>query len=91
MDAWGIFLIVVAALILLAGAVRIVKQYERGVVLRFGKLIGIRQPGLNVIIPFIDRMTKVTLRIVTTVLEPQEVISRPKWKHLPANMFSVSQ
>ncbi len=76
MDAWIIFLIVVAALILLAGAIRIVKQYERGVVLRFGKLVGIRHPGFNVIIPFVDRMTKISLRIVTTVLEPQEVITR---------------
>jgi regulator of protease activity HflC (stomatin/prohibitin superfamily) len=53
-----------------------VKQYERGVVLRFGRLVGLRNPGLNVIIPFIDHMTKVSLRIVTTVVDPQEVITR---------------
>ncbi len=76
MDAWIIFLIVVVVLVILAFAVKIVKQYERGVVLRFGRLIGTRQPGLNLIIPFIDRMSKVSLRIVTTVLEPQEVITR---------------
>ena len=76
MDAWIIFLIVVAVLILLAFAIRIVKQYERGVVLRFGRLVGMRQPGFNLIIPFVDRMSKVSLRIVTTVLEPQEVITR---------------
>ncbi len=76
MDAWIIFLIVVVVLVILAFAVKIVKQYERGVVLRFGQLIGTRQPGLNLIIPFIDRMSKVSLRIVTTVLEPQEVITR---------------
>ena len=76
MNAWIIFLIVVAALVLFAAAIRIVKQYERGVVLRFGRLVGIRNPGFNVIIPFVDRMTKVSLRIVTTVLEPQEVITR---------------
>ncbi len=76
MDAWTIFLIVVIVLVLLAAAIRIVKQYERGVVLRFGRLLRVRNPGFNVIFPFVDRMTKVSLRIVTTVLEPQEVITR---------------
>ncbi len=76
MNGWIIFLIVAAALVLLATSIRIVKQYERGVVLRFGRLVGLRQPGFNVIIPFVDRMTKVSLRIVTTVLEPQEVITK---------------
>ncbi len=55
MAAWLIFVIVVGGLILLAGGVRIVKQYERGVVLRFGKIVGWREPGFNVIIPFVDR------------------------------------
>lgn len=76
MDTWVASLIVIVVLILIAFAVKIVKQYERGVVLRFGRLIGTRNPGFNVILPFIDRMTKVSLRIVTTVLEPQEVITR---------------
>jgi len=76
MDGWVITIIVIVALILLAGSVRIIKQYERGVVFRFGKLASIRNPGLNVILPMIDRMTKVGLRIITTVLEPQEVITR---------------
>ncbi|MEE9399164.1 MAG: slipin family protein [Dehalococcoidales bacterium] len=76
MDAWIIFLIAIAALIILLYSVRIVKQYERGVVLRFGRLVGIRNPGFNVIIPFVDRMSKISLRVKTTVLEPQEVITR---------------
>ena len=76
MNAWIIFLIVVAVLVLLVASIRIVKQYERGVVLRFGRLVGLRQPGFNVIIPFADRMTKISLRIVPFVLEPQEVITR---------------
>jgi regulator of protease activity HflC (stomatin/prohibitin superfamily) len=76
MSAWIIFLIVIVGLIILAAAIRIVKQYERGVVLRFGKLVGVRNPGFNIIIPFADRMTKVSLRIVPYVLEPQEVITR---------------
>ncbi len=76
MAAWLIFVIVVGGLILLAGGVRIVKQYERGVVLRFGKIVGLREPGFNVIIPFVDRMTKLSLRIVPYVLEPQEIITK---------------
>src|SRR3972149_4547015 len=76
MDTWIIFLIVVVVLVLVALGVKIVKQYERGVVLRFGRLVGPRNPGFNVIVPLVDRLTKISLRIVTTVLEPQEVITR---------------
>jgi regulator of protease activity HflC (stomatin/prohibitin superfamily) len=76
MSAWIVVLIVMVALALIAFAIKIVKQFERGVMLRFGRLIGVRKPGFNVIIPFVDRMTKVSLRIQTTVLEPQEVITR---------------
>jgi regulator of protease activity HflC (stomatin/prohibitin superfamily) len=57
-------------------AIRIVWQWERGVLLRFGRFIGLRKPGLNVIIPFIDRLVKADLRVITMVLEPQEVITR---------------
>jgi regulator of protease activity HflC (stomatin/prohibitin superfamily) len=57
-------------------AVKIVQQWERGVVLRFGRLIGLRQPGLNLILPWIDRMVKVDMRVETLILEPQEVITR---------------
>ena len=71
-----IIALVIVALILISFGVKIVKQYERGVVLRFGRLVGARNPGFNVIIPLMDRMTKVSLRIVTTVLEPQEVITK---------------
>jgi len=76
MEGGIIFLIVVVVLILLYLSIKVVKQYERGVVLRFGRLIETRNPGFNVIIPIVDRMTKVSLRIVTTVLEPQEVITK---------------
>lgn len=76
MSTWIIYLIAVVVLILIIFAFRIVKQYERGVVLRFGRLVGVRNPGLNLIIPFIDNLIKVSLRVVTTVLEPQEVITK---------------
>jgi regulator of protease activity HflC (stomatin/prohibitin superfamily) len=76
MEGGIIFLIVAIVLIALALSIKIVKQYQRGVVLRFGQLIKTRNPGFNVIFPIVDRMTKVSLRIATTVLEPQEVITK---------------
>lgn len=76
MSTWVVFIIGLVVLALVAASIRIVKQYERGVLLRFGRLVGVRNPGLNLIIPFIDQLTKVSLRVNTTVLEPQEVITR---------------
>jgi regulator of protease activity HflC (stomatin/prohibitin superfamily) len=63
-------------LVLVALALKVVAQYERGVVLRLGRFIGVRQPGLRVIIPFIDRMRKVDTRVVTMNVPAQEVITR---------------
>ncbi len=76
MNPGYIVLIVFVLATILGFAIRIVKQYEQGVVLRFGKLVGARQPGLNLIIPFVDRMIKASFRVVTVVLEPQEVITK---------------
>ena len=66
----------VVALLLIVPAVKTVWQYQRGVVFRFGKLVGERGPGLNFIIPYIYRMLKVDMRVETLVVEPQEVITR---------------
>ncbi len=76
MDTWVALLIVIVVLILIAFGVKIVKQYERGVVLRFGRLIKTRDPSFNMIIPVVDRMVKVDLRVVTMVVEPQVVITK---------------
>jgi regulator of protease activity HflC (stomatin/prohibitin superfamily) len=76
MYSWLYAVIGVAVIILLFASIRIVKQYERGVVLRFGRLAGVRKPGFNLIFPFIDNMIKVSLRVVTWVLNPQEVITK---------------
>ncbi len=70
----GIF--VVAAVALLASAVRIIQEYERGVLFRLGRLVGERKAGLNLIIPFIDRMVKIDLRIITLDVPSQEVITK---------------
>ena len=63
-------------LLIVVPAVKTVWQYQRGVVFRFGKLRGERGPGLNFIIPYIDRMIKVDMRVETLVVQPQEVITR---------------
>ena len=70
---WVVAAIVVVALRL---GVKIVQQYERGVLLRLGRLTGIRSPGFNVIIPLVDRLYKIDTRTVTLTVEPQEIITR---------------
>jgi regulator of protease activity HflC (stomatin/prohibitin superfamily) len=69
--------IVVALLVGAAAmAVRVVKQYELGVLFRFGRVLGVRQPGLRVIIPFADVLHRVSLRIVTMPIQSQGIITR---------------
>ncbi len=71
------FIIVVLAVLALASsAIKIVQEYERGVIFRLGRLIGPKGPGLFVIIPFVDRMVKVDLRVVTLEIPAQEAITR---------------
>ncbi len=62
-------------LLLVWPATKIVKQWERGIVLRFGRLVSTRSPGLNIITPWVDRMVKVDTRVETMVVDPQEVIT----------------
>lgn len=77
MEAFWTFLFIgLLAIILIRSAVRVLKEYERGVIFRLGRLIGEKGPGLILLIPFIDRMTKVPLRIVTMDVPPQDVITR---------------
>ncbi|HEY1853902.1 MAG TPA: slipin family protein [Solirubrobacterales bacterium] len=63
-------------LILAATSIRVLREYERGVIFRLGRLIATKGPGLILLIPFIDRMVKVELRTVTLSVPPQEVITR---------------
>src|SRR5204862_1951410 len=63
-------------LILLALAVRVVKQYERGVVFRLGRVIGSREPGLRLLIPIVDVLHRVSLRIITMPIQSQGIITR---------------
>jgi regulator of protease activity HflC (stomatin/prohibitin superfamily) len=67
---------VVVVLFVLALALKIVRQYERGVLFRLGRVIGTKEPGLRVIMPVIDRLAKVSLRIVTQPIQSQGIITR---------------
>jgi regulator of protease activity HflC (stomatin/prohibitin superfamily) len=68
--------VLLVALILLALSVRIIKQYEQGVLFRLGRVIGVRQPGLTMIIPIVDVLHRVRLRIVTMPIQSQGIITR---------------
>ncbi len=82
--------LIVAAIFLvifLSSAIRILREYERGVIFRLGRLIAQKGPGLILLIPFIDRMERVELRTVTLRIEPQEVITRD---NVPARVTAVA-
>lgn len=68
--------LVAAALLAAALAVRIVKQYDIGVLFRLGRVIGTREPGLRLIIPAVDQLRRVSLRIVTMPIQSQGIITR---------------
>jgi regulator of protease activity HflC (stomatin/prohibitin superfamily) len=72
----GLFFLIVFLFILAASAIKILREYERGVVFRLGRLIGAKGPGLIIIIPGIDKLIKVSLRTVTLDIPPQDVITR---------------
>lgn len=69
-------ILIFIAVALLSSAVRVVREYERGVVFRLGRLIGAKGPGLFFLIPIIDRMVKVDLRTVTLDVPSQEIITK---------------
>jgi len=73
---YGIILLVILGIIFLANAIKVLREYERGVIFRLGRVIGAKGPGLILLIPLIDRMQKVSLRLVTMDVAPQDVITR---------------
>jgi regulator of protease activity HflC (stomatin/prohibitin superfamily) len=75
------------AVLLLASAVRVLREYERGVVFRLGRLLGAKGPGLILLIPVIDKMVRVDLRTITLNIPPQEVITRD---NVPARVNAVA-
>jgi regulator of protease activity HflC (stomatin/prohibitin superfamily) len=69
-------IIIPAFIFLVLPGFRVVQQYEKGVVFRFGKIISSREPGLNWIIPYVDRMRKIDFRTVTLPIPPQKIITK---------------
>jgi regulator of protease activity HflC (stomatin/prohibitin superfamily) len=82
-----IILLAIIALILVGASVRVLREYERGVIFRLGRLIAQKGPGLILLIPMIDRMVRVDLRTVTLNIPPQEVITRD---NVPASVNAVA-
>ncbi|MCZ7664192.1 MAG: slipin family protein [Thermoleophilia bacterium] len=81
-----LIVIVVLAILVISSAVKVVPEYQRGVIFRLGRLIGAKGPGLFLLIPIVDRMIKVDLRTVTMDVPPQEVITKD---NVPAKVNAV--
>jgi regulator of protease activity HflC (stomatin/prohibitin superfamily) len=71
----GFFFLIVFILIVAASAIKILREYERGVIFRLGRLIGAKGPGIIFIIPGVDKLLKISLRLVTLDIPPQDVIT----------------
>jgi len=76
MVSYSVVLILILVIMFLSSALRVLREYERGVVFRLGRLIDSKGPGLIILIPLIDRMVKVSLRLVAMDVPPQDVITR---------------
>ncbi len=72
----GFLFLIIFLFILAASAVKVLREYERGVIFRLGRLIGAKGPGIFFIIPGVDKMLRVSLRLVTLDIPPQDVITR---------------
>ncbi len=72
----GMLTLIIIGLFILANAIRILREYERGVIFRLGRLRGAKGPGLILLIPIVDRMVRVSLRVVTMDVPAQDVITK---------------
>src|SRR6201986_1803889 len=79
--------LVVIAVTVVGASVRVLREYERGVVFRLGRVMDLRGPGLILLVPTIDRMVRVSLRTVTLTVPPQEVITRD---NIPVRVTAVA-
>ncbi|MCY4262359.1 MAG: slipin family protein [Candidatus Dadabacteria bacterium] len=71
-----LIVILVVVLIVVISGLKILYEYERGVIFRLGRIVGVRGPGFIVVIPFLERMVRVSLRLVTMDVPPQDVITK---------------
>jgi len=82
---WLIALVIFLVIVLISG-IRIVREYERGVIFRLGRLVGAKGPGIFYIIPLVDKMIKIDLRVVTMDVQKQELMTRD---NVPATVDAV--
>jgi regulator of protease activity HflC (stomatin/prohibitin superfamily) len=82
-----VVVLLLLGLVLASASVRILREYERGVVFRLGRLLDQKGPGVVLLIPFVDRLVRVSLRTVTQQIPPQEVITRD---NVPARVTAVT-
>ncbi|HKI70641.1 MAG TPA: SPFH domain-containing protein, partial [Verrucomicrobiae bacterium] len=85
LGGWVVGIIILAAIVL-PSAIRVLREYERGVIFRLGKLIDAKGPGLILLIPVVDRMVKMDLRVVTIDVAEQEIMTRD---NVPATVDAV--
>jgi regulator of protease activity HflC (stomatin/prohibitin superfamily) len=78
--------VIVVLAVIIPQAIRILREYERGVIFRLGKLLGVKGPGLIFLIPLVDRMVKMDLRVVTIDVSKQEIMTRD---NVPATVDAV--
>ncbi len=76
LNSWPVILVLLLIFTILASAIRVLREYERGVIFRLGRLIGAKGPGLIFLIPIIDRMVRVSLRVIALDVPPQDVVTR---------------
>ncbi|MBD3235993.1 MAG: slipin family protein [Candidatus Eisenbacteria bacterium] len=76
MGLTALVIVVVLIVMILSNAIRVLREYERGVIFRLGRMVGVRGPGLILLIPILDRMVKISLRTVVMDVPPQDVITR---------------
>jgi regulator of protease activity HflC (stomatin/prohibitin superfamily) len=81
-----VVVLVAASLIAVSQSLRVLREYERGVVFRLGRLTEVRGPGLQLLMPTLDRMVRISLRTVTLTIPPQEIITRD---NVPARVTAV--
>ncbi|MDP6037702.1 MAG: SPFH domain-containing protein, partial [Candidatus Latescibacteria bacterium] len=74
LNSWPVILVLLLIFTILASAIRVLREYERGVIFRLGRLIGAKGPGLIFLIPIIDRMVRVSLRVIALDVPPQDVV-----------------
>src|SRR4030043_1598040 len=72
----GLFFLIVFVVIVAASAIKILREYERGVIFRLGRLVGAKGPGIIFLIPIVDKMVRVSLRVITMDVPPQEIITK---------------